>query len=789
MPTVFKKKSGSNPKVTKEFRLSLLLIVCVFATSALAQTAPPNIVVILADDLGYGDVGFNGCQDIPTPNIDSLAANGVRCLNGYATHPFCAPSRAGLLTGRYQQRFGFENNFDNDANNPRLGIPSDELLISELLRPHGYVCGAIGKWHVGSATNLHPIARGFDSFYGFLGPESDYFNAQLLRDETHVVESEYLTDGFSREAESFINTHAAQPFLLYLAYNAPHVPYEVTQNYLDRVAYITDANRRTLAAMIVALDDGVGRVLQALQAQNLLEKTLIIFLSDNGAPGHNVISNYPLRGYKLDTLEGGIRVPFAVQWTGRLPANVVYDGLISALDIVPTAAAAAGVSLPADGVYDGLDIVPFLADEQAPPERILCWRWFGLGQNGPPGSQDTINAVRKGPLKLVTERALTGQPPALYNLTNDIGETTNIAASQPEDVTSLQTAYDQWRLDTLPPRWQMNSSFPTSLVIAGDWDGYNKNDSSPPWALTRISAPGIPATPDGYNWYTNVIHVATTGGDTLPGVHSFVFVGGKTWEEQWGGVSINIDNTTTIPYYSGPSIGPTNTISLEDGYYYSFRVLDPGRISTADLIVAILKTSAPPVSVSRSGQTPAEPTPHDPITVSIATSQAKSMEERIYLRWSTDLFITSDLIEAEGSGVSYSATIPPQPARTLVLYTIITSTADLSAYSTSGVIDSLILATTDVFNAVPPIPPAITTQPANKTVTVGRTAKFSVKATGTKPLGYQWKKNGANIAGATRPSYTTPPTTLGDNGALFAVVVSDRAGSVTSNNATLTVNP
>ena len=197
-----------------------------------------------------------------------------------------------------------------------------------------------------------------------------------------------------------------------------------------------------------------------LQAQNLLEKTLIIFVSDNGAPDRDVTSNYPLRGYKLDTLEGGIRVPFAVQWTGRLPANVVYDGLVSTLDIVPTAAAAAGVSLPADRVYDGLDIVPFLAGEQTALKESICWRWFGLGQNGAFQSPDTINAVRKGPLKLVTERALTAQPPALYNLTNDIGETTNLAASQPEDVTSLQLAYDQWRLDTLPPRWQQSSSFP-----------------------------------------------------------------------------------------------------------------------------------------------------------------------------------------------------------------------------------------------------------------------------------------------------------------------------------------
>ena len=170
-------------RIRKRVLFPLLLIVFAFGSSALARTVPPNIIVILADDLGYGDVGFNGCQDIPTSNIDSLAANGVRCSNAYATHPFCGPSRAALLSGRYQQRFGFENNPDDDANNPRLGIPSDELLIPQLLEPNGYVCGAIGKWHVGYATNLHPIARGFDSFYGFLSAQSDYFNpTQLLRD-------------------------------------------------------------------------------------------------------------------------------------------------------------------------------------------------------------------------------------------------------------------------------------------------------------------------------------------------------------------------------------------------------------------------------------------------------------------------------------------------------------------------------------------------------------------------------------------------------------------------------
>ncbi|HEU0207932.1 MAG TPA: sulfatase-like hydrolase/transferase [Candidatus Udaeobacter sp.] len=755
----------------------------------LAQENRPNIVVILADDLGYGDVGFNGCPDIPTPNIDAVAANGVLCTNAYVTHPFCSPSRAGLITGRYQQRFGYENQPEGDAvydDNPRLGLPTQELLLPQIVKPAGYVCGAIGKWHLGLVQNLDPIARGFDEFYGFLGAASHYYNANLLRDRTPVVETEYLTDAFTREGVAFINNHASQPFLLYLAYNAVHKPYDEPPSvYMQRVSYITDPKRRLLAAMVVALDDGVGQVVQALAANNILNNTLIIFLSDNGAPDTGFTSNYPLRGYKMDVLDGGIRVPFAVQWTDRLPAHVVYDNLVSSLDIVPTAGAAAGVALPTDRAYDGLNIVPYLAGEQPSPLRTLFWRWFGLGLDCPSDARNTIWAVRSGPLKLVVERAKDDQPPALYNMVNDVGETQDLAAIRGNSVRNLTQLYAQWTLDTIPPIWEKNINSPfLPLVLAGDWNRFDKNDSNPPWSVTDISAPDLQGTPDGFNWLTNTIHVATTGGDATPGEHSFVLVSDKSYAQQWGGVTINIDNTTTVPFYQGHGLGPMNTISLQEGYY-SFRIIHrPDQIGI-DMQLAVMKTSAPPVSVGRVGQTPANPTPHDPIIVSIATSQVKSAEERIYVRWSTDSFITSHLIEAQGSGMSYSATIPPQPRGTLVLYTIVTSTADLTAYSTSGEIDSLILATTGVFNAVPPIPPSITTQPSDETVPIGQTATFRISATGSPQLQYQWRKNGENIPGATSSSYTTPPTVEGDNGSLFSVVVSNSVATAISNNATL----
>src|SRR4029077_5840816 len=212
----------------------------------------------------------------------------------------------------------------------------------------------------------------------------------------------------------FINRHSTERFFLLLSYNAPHDPYDQPPAiYMDRVRNITDPGRQNYAAIITALDDGVGQVLQALQANNIVNNTLIFFLSDNGAPDHYFIRNDPLRGYKMNVLEGGIHIPFAVQWPARLPSPLVYQQMVSSLDIVPTAAAAAGVSLPTDRVYDGLNLIPYFAGEHVSPDRTLFWRWADLGSDGPPGSSDTIWAVRSGALKLVTERHTTGQPPAL----------------------------------------------------------------------------------------------------------------------------------------------------------------------------------------------------------------------------------------------------------------------------------------------------------------------------------------------------------------------------------------
>ncbi len=533
--------------------------------------------------------------------------------------------------------------------------------------------------------------------------------------------------------------------------------------------------------------------MQALRDNGVLDNTLLIFLSDNGAPAKDNIdgtvnSNHPLRGYKLNMLEGGIRVPFAVQWPARLPAGVIDNDVVSSLDLFPTVAAAVGVTPPLDRVFDGLNILPYLSGEQASPVRTLFWQWFGLGPTGPLDALTTIWAVRNGPYKLVLERDTETAPPALYNLVTDIGETKDLAAKKPTEVATLQNLYGQWKQNAVNDIFEKDSDI-RQLVIAGDWNAFNIEDTTAPWNLKDIFAPDPIGTPDSYNWWTATIHVATTGGDTTPGTHSFATVADHDYSTQWGGATIAIDSVTNMPSQSASGLGPLNTITLEDSFYYSMRVIDTNDQLRrgAGMQLAVMKTSAPPITVSRRSQEPAQPTATDPIVIRLATSRAKSPEERVYVRWSNDGFITSQLVAATGAGKSYTATIPPQPANIAVFYTIITSTSDLSSYTTSAIIDELTLALNGPFNARPPVLPTITQQPANVSVIVGQQARFSVTAAGMFPVYYQWEKNGSAIPGAILSSYKTPPTTTSDNGALYSVIVSAGAGSVVSNNAVLTV--
>ncbi len=429
--------------------LSLGATCCLLAAPAVAR--PPNILLILADDLGYGDVGFHGCADIPTPHLDRLAASGVRFTNAYVSAPVCAPTRAGLLTGRYQQRFGFEF-----LPRREQGLPDGETLLSKRLQAAGYATGVLGKWHLGWMPSMHPQQHGFDEFYGFLAGHSEYFDARLLRGTDEVTEAEYLTDALGREAAAFVERHRDRPWFLFLSFNAVHDPMQATGPRLERFAHIRDERRRVYAAMTVAMDDAVGAVVQMLAATHQAETTLVIFANDNGGPvlpgtTRNGSSNRPLRGSKRTLLEGGIRVPQVISWPGRVKPGV-FDHPVIQMDLTATALAAAGVDAPAAGQCDGVDLLPYLkADKNGAPHEALYWR---IGEQ---------MAIREGDWKLVrydsnadTKAGGRNEPVTdfkLYHLANDLGETRDLSREHPEKVAALQARWARWNATLAEPLW------------------------------------------------------------------------------------------------------------------------------------------------------------------------------------------------------------------------------------------------------------------------------------------------------------------------------------------------
>ena len=418
---------------------------------AQVDSRPPNILLIVGDDMGYADVGFHGCTDIPTPHLDSLARSGVICSQGYVSGPYCSPTRAGLLTGRYQQRFGHEFN----PSGPEQGLPITQSTIADRLQGAGYVTGLVGKWHLGAGKQMHPQQRGFSEFFGFLGGSHSYFDpAGFLRGTEPIDEMDYATDAFANEATAFVDRHQAKPWFLYLAFNAVHTPMDATDERLAKFSHITDKKRRTYNAMMLAMDDAVGAVMKKLAETNQAQDTLVMFISDNGGPTMPGVTvngsvNAPLRGSKRTTLEGGIRVPFVLSWPGRLkPAR--FEKPVIQLDFAATAIAAAG--LQNDPNLDGVNLLPFLDESQSqPPHEALYWR---LGKQ---------MAVRSGDYKLVrydsNADTLTGknnQPVSvakLYNLADDIGETKDLAMAMPEKVAELQAKWDAWDVDNVAPLW------------------------------------------------------------------------------------------------------------------------------------------------------------------------------------------------------------------------------------------------------------------------------------------------------------------------------------------------
>ncbi len=452
------------------------------------RTGPPNVVVIFVDDLGYRDVGYNGATAVETPNIDRLAAEGVIFANGYVAHPFCGPSRAALMTGRYPARFGMEWNLAWAPQDPEHGLPPGETTFASRLRGAGYRTGIVGKWQLGAAPAFHPLNRGFDYFYGFLGGGHDYFAIDAARTPFHeyylpLSENRgaagfegYLTDALTDRAVAFIKDEHPRdppagedgeeadardeeweeerpppPFLLYLAYNAPHAPLQAPAGLIEQYAHVPDEDRRTYLAMVHSLDLSVGRVLDALEDSGQREDTIVFFLSDNGGvyPLEERIANLkwadngPLREGKNSFFEGGVRVPFVASWPGGWPQGVTYEPMVSSLDVAATAMALAGAAADPDRPLDGVDLDPYLRGEAAgPPHEALYWRQWS------PAWYATFYAVRAGGDKLV--RTAERAPPMLFDLANDPSESRDLFAEDRETAERLAALWNEWN-DGLPP--------------------------------------------------------------------------------------------------------------------------------------------------------------------------------------------------------------------------------------------------------------------------------------------------------------------------------------------------
>lgn len=451
--------------------LVFLTLFCSLIVSAQADETTakqPNIVFLFSDDAGYADFGFHGSEVMQTPNLDKLAAEGTKFTQAYVTDPTCGPSRAGLITGRYQQRFGYiENNVPgymsavSAQDGDDMGLPLDEVTMGDYLRSLGYKTAFYGKWHLGSADRFHPTKRGFDEFYGFRGGDRSYFeytdrpaeysekifsDKRMERGFGKFEEHQgYLTDVLAEEAVAFIEQNKDGPFFVFLSFNAPHTPMDALQEDLQKFPEL-EGKRQVVAAMTLAMDRASGKVLDKLQELGLAENTLVVYTNDNGGPtDKNASINRPLSGTKSNHLEGGVRVPFVMRWPGIVAANSNYTHPISTMDLLPTFYAAGGGKIAALEKVDGVDLVPYLKGEnQARPHQRLFWK------------KDVRAAVRDGDWKLIR---FPDRPAELYDLTKDITEQKNLASDHPQKVRNMYRQIYEWELTLERPRWMLKAEF------------------------------------------------------------------------------------------------------------------------------------------------------------------------------------------------------------------------------------------------------------------------------------------------------------------------------------------
>jgi len=409
----------------------LLSALALLAVSGFAASKP-NIVVIIADDLGYADVLFNPLhpKEITTPHLAALAKESVICRQGYVTGNVCSPTRAGLMTGRYQQRLGLYTGGEAGS-----GLPKSEKIFPQFLKPAGYVSAQFGKWHLGPDPEWSPALRGFDEVFGFLGRGAhDYFKLNdpedpIYRGTNVVKETGYLTDRLGEETSAFITRNKSKPFFAYLAFNAVHAPLQAPAEEIAKFN-TGDKDRDTLLAMGKRMDDAIGNVVATLKKEGVWENTLLFFFSDNGGPLAQTANNTPLRAGKHSDYEGGVRVPFLVCWPAQLKPGE-SQAVVSSLDVLPTALAAAGLPAPADKPLDGINLIPILRGETPAPTRKLFWA---------SGSDEGWWAIRSGDWKLVAQKAKV----ELFDLSKDVSEKTDLAKTMPDKLAELTKLHDAW---------------------------------------------------------------------------------------------------------------------------------------------------------------------------------------------------------------------------------------------------------------------------------------------------------------------------------------------------------
>lgn len=438
-------------------KLSLLTIILtcfgLFGVHPIHAQQKPNIVFILSDDAGYADFSFQSNRLINTPNIDRVANEGVKFTNGYVTGAVCSPSRAGLLTGVYQAKFGHTINFTqgNKYNLPldSLGLPLNQKLVGDYLKPLGYTTGIVGKWHLGNTAPFHPNKRGFDYFWGFLWGSSNYDvnKKRTIEENGKQLDASaipYTTDAIGDKSVEFIKSNKDKPFYLYVSFNAPHTPMQAKPELLERFTKeLKDPKRALNAALTFTMDENVGKIYAALEQLHLLENTIIVFTNDNGGQvEHSFADNYPLRGMKSDVYEGGIRVPMAMSWKNKIKPGSVFETPVTTLDFLPTFLAAAGVDLK-NKIYERLEGKDLLKMINSPSvndyTRPLFW-YVNVNKG----------CMRKGDYKMVF---LPKQEPQLYNIKNDIAEIIDLFSTEKKIAESMTEEYIRWQKQLPPLKW------------------------------------------------------------------------------------------------------------------------------------------------------------------------------------------------------------------------------------------------------------------------------------------------------------------------------------------------